>query len=61
MSMPCGWFTVSKLSGGGAVLDHTVHMIDNMRWCLSKEIYALVDRCFHEKDIDDAGLLTLTL
>jgi predicted dehydrogenase len=60
---PSGWFTVPELSGGGAVLDHTVHMIDIMRWCLSKEIkeiYATVDRCFHEKDIDDAGLLTLT-
>ncbi|WP_042146683.1 Gfo/Idh/MocA family protein [Paucisalibacillus sp. EB02] len=59
---PGGWFIEKDQSGGGAVLDHTVHMVDIMRWYLGKEITevgAIVDSYFHEVDIDDAGLLTL--
>jgi predicted dehydrogenase len=60
---PGGWFIDEKYSGGGAVIDHTVHMADIMRWYLGKEVsevYAHVDTYFHDGDIDDAGLLTLT-
>ncbi len=59
---PGGWFIDKQQSGGGAVLDHTVHMIDIMRWYLGKEItevHAIVDSYFHDIAIDDAGLLTL--
>ncbi|MBT2758047.1 Gfo/Idh/MocA family oxidoreductase [Mesobacillus foraminis] len=59
---PGGWFTDRGLAGGGAVLDHTVHMIDIMRWFLGKEVtevYAMVGNYFLDIDIDDAGLLTL--
>lgn len=59
---PGGWFIDKEQSGGGAVLDHTVHMVDIMRWYLGKEImevHAIVDSYFHGIDIDDAGLLTL--
>ncbi|MEH7235335.1 Gfo/Idh/MocA family protein [Bacillus sp. JJ1562] len=59
---PGGWFIDKNLSGGGAVLDHTVHMVDIMRWYLGKEITevnAIVNSYFHEIDIDDAGILTL--
>ncbi|OZU88285.1 dehydrogenase [Virgibacillus indicus] len=59
---PGGWFIDKQQSGGGAVLDHTVHMVDIMRWYLGKEItevYAIVDSYFHDIDIDDAGILTL--
>ena len=31
-SMPGGWFCDRALSGGGAVIDHTVHVIDLLRW-----------------------------
>ena len=31
-SMPGRWFADPKLAGGGAVLDHTVHVIDLLRW-----------------------------
>lgn len=58
---PGGWFIDKAQSGGGAVFDHTVHMVDIMRWYLGKEITgvsALVDSYFHDIDIDDAGLLT---
>ncbi len=59
---PGGWFIDKELSGGGAVLDHTVHMVDIMRWYTGKEItevYSVVDSYFHDIKIDDAGILTL--
>ncbi|WP_221566013.1 Gfo/Idh/MocA family protein [Alkalihalobacillus sp. TS-13] len=59
---PGGWFIDQARSGGGAVLDHTVHMVDIMRWYSDKEIssvHAIVDSYFHDIEIDDAGILTL--
>ncbi|MCH1626476.1 Gfo/Idh/MocA family protein [Ferdinandcohnia quinoae] len=59
---PGGWFIDKEQSGGGAVLDHTVHMVDIMRWYLGKEITevdAIIDSYFHNIDLDDAGILTL--
>lgn len=59
---PGGWFIDEEQSGGGAVLDHTVHMVDIMRWLLNEEVievHATVDSYFHQVEIDDAGLLTL--
>lgn len=58
---PGGWFIDQEQSGGGAVLDHTVHMLDIMRWYLAEEVIevgAIVDSYFHDVNIDDAGLLT---
>ncbi|RPF54286.1 Gfo/Idh/MocA family protein [Aquisalibacillus elongatus] len=59
---PGGWFVDEHYSGGGAVLDHTVHMVDIMRWFLSdevKDVHAYVDSFFHDVEIDDAGILTM--
>ncbi|GKS11992.1 dehydrogenase [Paenibacillus chitinolyticus] len=59
-SMPGGWFVDKKLSGGGAVFDHTVHVMDLMRWFLGsdvREVFAYADTRFHELDIDDAGMV----
>ncbi|MEK5069900.1 Gfo/Idh/MocA family protein [Sporosarcina sp. FSL K6-1508] len=59
---PGGWFIDKEQSGGGAVLDHTVHMVDIMRWYLNEEVTevkAIIDSYFHDIAIDDAGLLTL--
>lgn len=59
---PGRWFIDKDKSGGGAVLDHTVHMVDIMRWYLNAEVTeveAIVDSYFHDSDIDDVGLLTL--
>jgi UDP-N-acetylglucosamine 3-dehydrogenase len=61
--MPGGWFTVKALSGGGAVLDHTVHVLDLMRWILKAEVtevYAEVDRLMHDIESDDCGMLNMT-
>lgn len=58
---PGGWFIDEELSGGGAVLDHTVHMVDIMRWLTGEEITevsAIVDSYFQDLDLDDAGILT---
>ncbi|WP_408007811.1 Gfo/Idh/MocA family protein [Pseudalkalibacillus sp. A8] len=59
---PGNWFIEEKDSGGGAILDHTVHMIDIMRWMIRseiKEIYAEVDTLFTDIHIDDCGLLSI--
>ncbi len=62
--LPGGWFVEPELSGGGAVLDHTVHVIDLIRWIFQKEfvsVYAEVDSLLYDEDIDDCGLLSLEL
>ena len=65
-SMPGGWFVDPALAGGGAVLDHTVHVIDVLRWLWDAEVtevYAEIgDSLLHPGlGIDDAGLLSFTL
>ncbi|MBM7565843.1 Gfo/Idh/MocA family protein [Paenibacillus sacheonensis] len=64
-SMPWGWFADKQLAGGGAVMDHTVHVLDVMRWYMPgaevTEVYAEVDNRFHvDAGIDDCGLLTFS-
>lgn len=63
-SMPGGWFVEKELAGGGAVIDHTVHVIDLIRWMLElevKEVYAEYDRLIHDIPTEDCGLLTMEL
>ena len=65
-SMPGGWFCDPALAGGGAVLDHTVHVIDLLRWFWQTEVaevYAEVGQgILHQgMEIDDAGLLSFQL
>lgn len=61
--MPGGWFIDQELAGGGAVFDHTVHVVDIMRWYLNsevKEVYAEIDNTLHPASpIDDMGMLTM--
>lgn len=60
--MPGGWFTDKKLAGGGAVMDHTVHVVDLMRWFLKREVkrvYAEVDNLIYKMKIDDCGTLMM--
>ncbi|KAB8127494.1 Gfo/Idh/MocA family oxidoreductase [Gracilibacillus oryzae] len=60
---PGGWFVDKEKSGGGAVMDHTVHVVDVIRSLINsevKEVYAEVDQLFHDKPIDDAGVLTMS-
>ncbi len=59
---PGGWFIEPSLSGGGAVIDHTVHVVDVMRWFMGaevKEVYAEIDSRLSDTPIDDCGILTM--
>jgi predicted dehydrogenase len=62
--MPGGWFADPELAGGGAVMDHTVHVVDLIRWFLGKEfvsVYAEVDNMLWDTGIDDCGMLSMEL
>lgn len=55
---PGGWFADLKLSGGGAVMDHTVHVADLIHWITgarARTVSAEVDNSFRHGDYDDAG------
>jgi len=59
-TMPGGWFLDKKFSGGGAVMDHTVHVADLLRWFVRREVrtvYAEIDKSIHNKKIDDCATL----
>jgi UDP-N-acetylglucosamine 3-dehydrogenase len=61
-SMPGGWFVQPELSGGGAVIDHTVHVADLNQWLLGREateVYAEIGSGFYHQDWDDTGFLTI--
>ncbi len=58
------WFSDKALAGGGAVMDHTVHLLDLYRWLLGDEVaqvYATVShKVIPELEVDTAGLATVT-
>jgi predicted dehydrogenase len=60
-SMPGGWFTEKELSGGGAIIDHTVHVADLMNWFLgerARRVFAVGGNRLHEGlGIDDSGFV----
>jgi predicted dehydrogenase len=62
---PGGWFGDPHLAGGGAVMDHTVHVVDLLRWIFGQEIvqvYAEIDTRLHpDLPVDDVAILMLTL
>ncbi len=60
--VPPGWFLDPALSGGGAVMDHTVHVADLLRWYLEDEpmeVYAEISHGLHGLPVDDAAFLTI--
>ncbi len=62
---PGGWFVEPELSGGGATIDHTVHIVDLMRDVTGDEVatvYCEMDKFFNpELKCDDAALITMDL
>jgi predicted dehydrogenase len=59
------WFADPILAGGGAIADHTVHVVDILRWFLQDEIstvYAQSNRIFHasEVEVETGGLELIT-
>lgn len=62
--MPGGWFVEKEKSGGGCVIDHTVHVIDLVRSMLGVEpasVYAQTGNGLYHRDFDDTGLLSVTM
>jgi len=63
--MPGGWFTKPELSGGGAVIDHTVHVMDLVGWFWHspvKQVFAEVGYDLLWKEgADDCGLISFRL
>lgn len=60
---PGGWFVEPELSGGGATMDHTVHVADLMRQITGaevSEVFCQMDTFFNpELECDDAGLISM--
>jgi len=63
-TMPGGWFIELDKSGGGAVMDHTVHVADLLRRLTGSEfsrVYAEIGHGIFHSDWDDSGILSLTM
>ncbi len=59
------WFADPALAGGGALMDHTVHVADILRWYLGHDpvqVYAATNRVLHAEDVavETGGLVMLT-
>jgi predicted dehydrogenase len=57
------WFVDRELAGGGAIMDHTVHLVDIMRWYLGsevEEVYAQSNRVFYASEVEvETGALEM--
>ncbi len=61
---PFRWFVDPELAGGGAVMDHTVHVVDVLRWMFDAEVtevYAEIATRIHDIPVDDTGLLMMQM
>ena len=59
---PGGWFTEPELSGGGAMIDHVVHVTDLLRDLLDEDVVkvqAQIGNNMYGKDWDDTAMVTL--
>lgn len=60
------WFEQKDLAGGGAAMDHTVHLVDLLRWflgCEVVEVYAQLNDILYREagvDVETGGLVMLT-
>lgn len=62
--MPGGWFVDPERAGGGATTDHTVHVVDLVRWITGREVaevYAEVDSRLHGIPVEDVSVLSMVL
>ncbi|MDQ6857904.1 MAG: Gfo/Idh/MocA family oxidoreductase [Chloroflexota bacterium] len=61
---PGRWFGDPHEAGGGAAMDHTVHVADALRWFLGDEVvrvHAELGSFLYGLPVEDCGLLTLDL
>lgn len=62
--LPGGWFIDPARSGGGGVMDHTVHLADLMRYFTGSEfknVYCESGSLLHDKHIDDCGIVAVEM
>ena len=58
------WFTDPERSGGGAIMDHVVHVVDLVRWLTGEEVaevYAESGTLFQELAVEDTAVLSMEL
>ena len=59
------WITDPEQAGGGAITDHTVHVVDLARWITGQEVtevYAESGTLFNDElDVEDVDLLSMEL
>lgn len=57
------WFVDAERAGGGAIMDHTVHLVDIMRWFTGSEVetmYARSNKIFHAAEVQvETGALEM--
>jgi predicted dehydrogenase len=61
---PGRWFGDKKLAGGGAVMDHTVHAADAIRWLTGDEfarVHAELGSFIYGLEVEDCGVITCDL
>jgi predicted dehydrogenase len=61
---PGGWFTDPALAGGGALVDHTVHLVDLVYWLTGLKpvsVYAQTGTLFNDIVCEDCGFLAAEL
>lgn len=62
--IPDGWFLDTNKSGGGAMIDHTVHLADIIRWYTDSEfktVYCESGELLHNKGVEDTGIVVTEL
>jgi len=62
--MPGGWFVDPAKSGGGAVADHTVHIVDIVQWITGERVasvYAETDTLVYDISVEDTNILSMEL
>jgi predicted dehydrogenase len=62
---PGGWFADEALAGGGATMDHTVHVVDLLRWITGNEftrVFCEKGNLLHKNiNTDDVGSVHLEM
>jgi UDP-N-acetylglucosamine 3-dehydrogenase len=61
---PGRWFADAQAAGGGAVMDHTVHAADAIRWLLADEytrVHAELGSFLYGFAAEDCGIITIDL
>jgi predicted dehydrogenase len=61
---PFGWFVDPSKSGGGAIIDHTVHVADLLHVLLDSPVASVYaesgNNMYHQADWEDCGMLTIS-